>query len=76
LHVLELRRRREQTPVPLWHESDDDVDLGIAEDLLNRFTNNNQQAAFRWASERLKRQGYQITLPSSATMRLAGRTGT
>jgi integrase len=76
LHVLELRRRREQTPVPLWHESDDDVDLGIAEDLLNRFTITNQQAAFRWASERLKRQGYQITLPSSVTMRLAGRSGT
>lgn len=76
LYILELRRRRERTPVPLWHESDDDVDLGIAEDLLDRFSEANQQAAFRWASDRLKRQGYQVTLPSSSTMRLAARSET
>lgn len=71
LHILELRRRRELTPVPLWHESDDDLDLNIAEALLARYTEENQARALAWGRTMLERRGYQVTLPSSATMRLA-----
>jgi hypothetical protein len=72
--MLELRRKRDQTPVPLWLESDDDIDLRVAEDLLGCYSEANQKKAFSWAERKLQQRPLFFTIPGTAALRAAGAT--
>jgi hypothetical protein len=72
LYVLELRRRRDQTPFPLWSESDDDIDLRVAEDLLSCYSDANQKRAFAWAHRKIQQRPVLVTLPGLGALRAAG----